>query len=116
MVWELARKVVGLESVAVGSEEFIDNTIEELGPLFSKRKAAGEGEQYELHERQIPFNGRSIPEIGPPGAMNAYLCYRGKTPLDFHNILKCNAIQFSGESQLYQSDNCSLWYGRMIVP
>ena len=46
-------------SVAVGSEEFVDNTIEELGPLFSKRKAASEDEQYELHDPQAPYISRS---------------------------------------------------------
>jgi len=57
----------------VGSKEFVEETKEELGALFESRKVEEKGGQYELHERQIPFNSRSIPEIGPPGAMNAYL-------------------------------------------
>ena len=59
-------------SIAVGSKEFIENTKEELGPLFLSRKAAGEGEQYELRERQEPFNSRSIPKIDIQGTENAY--------------------------------------------
>jgi len=49
----------GLRQLAVGSEEFIDNTMEELGPLYSRRKAAGEDEQYELHDPQTPYISRS---------------------------------------------------------
>jgi len=60
-------------SIAVGSKEFVEEAKEELGALFESRKVEGKGEQYELHERQIPFNCRSIPEIDPPGATNAYL-------------------------------------------
>ena len=59
-------------SVAVGSEEFIDNTMEELGPLHSRRKAAGEDEQYELHDPQKPYDSRFVPERDIEDTMNAY--------------------------------------------
>ena len=60
------------ESIAVGSKEFIANTKEELGPLFLNRKAAGEAEQYELHDPQEPYNSRFAPEIDVGSNMNAY--------------------------------------------
>ena len=59
-------------SVAVGSRKFIENTMEELGPLFSKREAAGEAEQYELHDPQEPYASRSIPTSALQQAPNAY--------------------------------------------
>ena len=59
-------------SVAVGSEEFIDNTIEDLGPLYSKRKAAGEDEQFELHEPQAPYISRSTPGREHPETANMH--------------------------------------------
>ena len=59
-------------SIAVGSKEFIENTKEELGPLFESRKVDGEDGQYELHERQEPFNSPLIPEIDVESHMNAY--------------------------------------------
>lgn len=60
------------ESIAVGSKEFIANTKEELGPLFESRKVDGEGGQYELHERQEPFNSPLSSKIDVRGAENAH--------------------------------------------
>ena len=62
------------ENIAVGSKEFVEETKQELGALFESRKVEGKGEQYELHERQEPFNSRSIPKIDIQGTDNAYQC------------------------------------------
>ena len=68
-----SREAKWSESIAVGSKEFIENTKEELRPLFLSRKAIGEGEQYELHDPQEPYNSHFIPKMDIEDNMNAYL-------------------------------------------
>ena len=45
----------GLQSIAVGSKEFVEKIKEKLGALFLSRKVEGKEDRYELHDPQRPY-------------------------------------------------------------
>ncbi len=51
------REPMWTESIAVGSEEFVEKTKAQLGIRAIGREVSGEDEVYQLRESEIPYNG-----------------------------------------------------------
>ena len=69
---DFRSQISDLWQLAAGSKELAEETKEELGALFESRKVEEKGGQYELHERQEPFNSGLVPKIDVQGTMNTY--------------------------------------------
>ena len=60
------------ESIAVGSESYIEDTIQRLGIKAQGRKIIGGNKSCELRELAVPYGGNFTPENGPLRPQNVY--------------------------------------------
>jgi len=66
------RESKWVQSIAVGSEEFVETTRENLGFQVKTRSVSQSGDDYQLRERQTPYSAHSAPENAPLSGVNTY--------------------------------------------
>ena len=67
-----SREIKWTESIAVGSESFIEATIKRLGIKAKGRKIIGSTKSYELREPGVPYGGSFAHENGLLRLQNTY--------------------------------------------
>ena len=66
------RESKWVQSVAVGSKEFVEMTKEKLGHQVKGRSVSRSGEVYQLREQQVAYSAHLAPENVPLSDDNAY--------------------------------------------
>jgi len=70
-----SRKSKWTESIAIGSEEFIEATQKKLGIKAKGRKIVESDKSYELREPPVPYGADFIPKNGLLRLNNTYFWY-----------------------------------------
>lgn len=66
------RESKWVQSVAVGSEEFVEMTKERLGFQVKGRRVSRSDEDYQLREQQVAYSAHFVPENAPLSDDNTY--------------------------------------------
>lgn len=61
------------QSIAVGSEEFVEKTKEKLGISTKGRRVLEIGKAFQLREPEVPYHSDFVIENDDIGAENSYL-------------------------------------------